>query len=269
MTDPNTQRQYARQVPPQYAQQAPQFGSGPNQPGPYGQPPHYGPPPGQWPPQPPAKRPEGPFGPSFWITGSLLALFLISLTFRGQGEAILVVSGLTALLTALYTIFSRRPSWAGLRTQRIAGWVAVAGLSVFLLGLIAVGAGGSRTAAVPPAAVSAPAPTTSAELEADSAAKLKEREDAVAKREAAATVKEAPAKTIGQGTWTVGTDLEPGTYRTTKAVVGDCSWEITRTGSNGKDFIAYDFFVKGGFPQVALTEGQTFGTDGCGDWAKQ
>lgn len=271
MTDPNTPPQYGQQAPPPYAQHRPQpYGPGPYQPGPgQGQPPHYGPPPGQWPPQPPAKTPRGPFGPSFWITASILVLILLTLTGQGQGEGILVVTGLTALLTALYAIVFRRPSWAGLPTQRVAGWVAIAGLCCALLGTMAFGASGSRSASAQPAPVSAPVPTTSAQLEAEAAAKLKAREDAVAKREAEVAVKETPVKTFGEGTWTVGTDLEPGTYRTTQAVVGDCSWKITRTGSNGKDSIAYDYFVKGGFPQVTLAEGQTFNTDGCGDWAKR
>jgi len=203
-----------------------------------------------------------------------------------RGEAILVVAGLAALVTALYTIFSRRPSWAGLRSQRLAGWVAIAGFSFFLMGLISGGASGSRSASAQPAPVSTPAPTTSVQLEADvaaklkaredavvkseadSAAKLKEREDAVAKREAAAAVKEIPAKTIGEGTWTVGSDVEPGTYKTTQALNASCYWAITRTGSNGGDIIQ-NANVDGGFPMVTLTKGQTFESSRCGDWAKQ
>jgi hypothetical protein len=238
----------------------------------FGQPP-FGPPPGQWQPPQPAPKPKGTFGPSFWIVGSVLTLVLLINALAGQGEGVLVIAGLVALFSALYSLVFKRRSWLGLPHQGIATAIIVAGLACTMLGIIAgvssVGRSNTTQAAPAPTVTVTAAPTANAQPDADAAAKLKAREDAVAKREAAVTAKETPAKTFGQGTWTVGTDLEPGTYRTTKAVVGDCSWKITRTGSNGKDSIAYDYFVKGGFPQVALAEGQTFNTDGCGDWAKQ
>lgn len=114
------------------------------------------------------------------------------------------------------------------------------------------------------------APATSSQLETDAAAKLKAREDAVAKREAAVTTAEQTpaAKRFGQGTWTVGTDIEPGTYKTAEALTCSCYWAITRTGSNGGDIIENDS-VDGGFPMVTLTKGQTFESSRCGDWVKQ
>ncbi|MFF2244282.1 hypothetical protein ACFVTM_08905 [Arthrobacter sp. NPDC058130] len=207
----------------------------------------------------------------------MLALVLLLNALAGQGEGVLVITGLVALFTALYSLVFKRRSWLGLPHQGIATAVLVAGLACAMLGIIAsiASVGRSSTTQAAPAPAPAPTvtvtatPTTNAQADADTAAKLKAREDAVAAREAAVTAKETPANVIGQGTWTVGKDMPPGTYRTTKAVIGDCSWKITRTGSNGKDYIAYDYFVKGGFPQVQLVEGQTFDTDGCGDWAKQ
>jgi hypothetical protein len=80
---------------------------------------------------------------------------------------------------------------------------------------------------------------------------------------------EAAKSTVKEGVWTLGEDIVSGKYRTTKEVIGICSWKTTRTGSNGSDYIAYDYFVKGGFPMVTIVEGQTFDTDGCRDWAKQ
>jgi hypothetical protein len=136
--------------------------------------------------------------------------------------------------------------------------------------------------------VDAAQPATSAELEADAAAELKAREDAVVKseaesaaklvqreeavkaREAAVTgaEKTAAANTITEGIWTIGKDIVPGTYRTAKALTSSCYWSITRTGSNGGDIIENDG-PKGGFPMVVLSEGQTFENNGCGDWKKQ
>lgn len=240
----------------------------------------------QGPPLPPPSRPErkGPFGPSFWIVGSLLVVFILMNAFAGQGEGILVTLGVSAVLTGLYSVIFKRRSWAALGSRRLATVVSLAGVASLLIGSIA----GVADTASDERKMQAAVPATSAQLEAnaaaqlktredavvkseaDSAAKLKAREDAVAAREAAAggLAAKSAAKTFGQGVWTVGKDIEPGDYKTTKAVV-DCTWKITRTGSNGGDYIDYDFSVTGGFPLVSLVEGHTFDSDGCGDWAKQ
>ena len=78
---------------------------------------------------------------------------------------------------------------------------------------------------------------------------LAQREADVKAREDAVTVTEQQVadNTIRQGTWTVGTDIAPGTYRTTEAVSGMCYWEITRSGTNGDDIVANDI-VTGGHP---------------------
>lgn len=100
---------------------------------------------------------------------------------------------------------------------------------------------------------------------------LDEREQAVADREAAVTkAEDRQAETrIHEGTWTVGVDVEPGTYRTTEAVTtGTCYWGIYRTGSNTNDIVDNDI-VTGGYPSVSLREGQDFTTSDCGTWDKQ
>jgi hypothetical protein len=223
--------------------------------------------------------------------GGLLLILVLTNTFTGRGESILVLLGIAALLTGLYSLIFKRRSWASLPGRNAAVAVAVAGAASLLIGGIAAGASASRDSTG-----AAPQGVTSATLEADAAAKLKVREDALAKseadsaaklagreesvkkaedavkaREAAAGAVEAitASSTIKEGTWTVGKDLVPGDYRTTKEVMNGCSWKITRTGSNGSDYIDYDYFVKGGFPMVTLVEGQTFETEGCGSWAKQ
>ncbi|WP_198303438.1 hypothetical protein [Cellulomonas sp. PSBB021] len=75
------------------------------------------------------------------------------------------------------------------------------------------------------------------------------------------------ASQIGIGTWTVGVDVEPGTYRTTEPVASSCYWGIYRTGTNQDDIIQNDI-VNGGHPTVTLSAGQDFESD-CGTWSKQ
>lgn len=99
---------------------------------------------------------------------------------------------------------------------------------------------------------------------------VKAAEDNVKKREEAvgAAEKTKAANTVKEGTWTVGTDIEPGTYRTTSDVTGSCYWGIYRTGSNGADIVDNDI-VTGGRPSVTLSVGQDFKSSRCGSWLKQ
>jgi hypothetical protein len=115
-------------------------------------------------------------------------------------------------------------------------------------------------------------------------AKVQAREDAVAKADAAVKTADAAVKareeavtaaektkaanTIKEGTWTVGVDIEPGTYRVVAEVTSSCYWGIYRTGSNGSDIIDNDI-VSGGRPSVMLSPGQDFETTRCGNWTKQ
>ncbi|WP_306969229.1 hypothetical protein [Arthrobacter oryzae] len=94
-------------------------------------------------------------------------------------------------------------------------------------------------------------------------AAVKAREDAVTGAE-----KAKAARTVGDGTWTVGTDIEPGTYRAAGAVGSTCYWGIYRSGSNGSDIIENDI-PGGGRPVVALSVGQDFNSTRCGKWEKQ
>ena len=98
----------------------------------------------------------------------------------------------------------------------------------------------------------------------EKAAELADREKAVKGAEA-----QVEANRITEGTWTVGVDVQPGTYRTTEAVSSTmCYWGIYRSGSNGSDIIDNDI-VNGGFPTVTLSAGQDFTTRDCGTWDKQ
>lgn len=92
-------------------------------------------------------------------------------------------------------------------------------------------------------------------------------ESAVASSAAAMSQAQAAinANTISEGTWTVGSDVQPGTYRTRAAVGGTCYWEV----DNASGGIVKNDIVTGGFPTVTLSAGQTFVTERCGDWLKQ
>ncbi|MFI7494450.1 hypothetical protein ACH9D2_06990 [Kocuria sp. M4R2S49] len=92
---------------------------------------------------------------------------------------------------------------------------------------------------------------------------VKEREDAVS-----GTEQKKAENTIREGTWTVGVDIAPGTYRSTDDVGSSCYWAILTSGTNGDDIIANDI-PGGGRPTVTLAEGQDFETKRCGTWDLQ
>lgn len=101
-------------------------------------------------------------------------------------------------------------------------------------------------------------------------AAVKTAEAAVKAREEAVTgaEKAKAANTVSDGTWTVGSDIEPGTYRAAAAVGSTCYWGIYRSGSNGDDIIENDI-PGGGRPVVTLSQGQDFNSTRCGKWEKQ
>ncbi|HWS57534.1 MAG TPA: hypothetical protein VN257_03275 [Actinotalea sp.] len=107
-----------------------------------------------------------------------------------------------------------------------------------------------------------------AELD-ERSADLDTRQADVEARETAVTATEdaIAASQIEIGTWTVGVDVQPGTYRTAEAVTSTCYWGIYRSGSNKDDIVDNDI-VTGGFPTVTLAEGQDF-ENGCGVFVKQ
>ena len=107
--------------------------------------------------------------------------------------------------------------------------------------------------------------------------KVGEREEAAAKAEAdvqkresavTAAEKQKAADTISDGTWTVGTNVSPGTYTTAADVGSSCYWGIYRSGSNGDDILQNDI-PGGGRPTVTLADGQDFKSSRCGKWEKQ
>lgn len=77
----------------------------------------------------------------------------------------------------------------------------------------------------------------------------------------------SPAATFGDGMWIVGTDIQPGTYRSTPAD-GACIWRRL-SGFSGEpgDTIALGSSV--GAPQVVTISDTDAGFDssGCGAWS--
>lgn len=102
------------------------------------------------------------------------------------------------------------------------------------------------------------------------AAELDQREQQLVTREQAVTAVEQQiaANSIGNGIWTVGVDVEPGTYRVSEPLTGYCYWAIYRSGTSGSDIIENDG-PTGGFPTVQLSAGQDFENGGCGTFVKQ
>ncbi|MBP2412273.1 hypothetical protein JOF48_001072 [Arthrobacter stackebrandtii] len=100
--------------------------------------------------------------------------------------------------------------------------------------------------------------------------KVAEAEAAVKKREEAVAGAEAvkAKNTFGDGTRTVGRDIEPGSYIPTADVGSSCYWAILTTGTNGSDIVDNDL-PGGGRPSVTLSEGQDFKSSRCGSWTKQ
>jgi hypothetical protein len=74
----------------------------------------------------------------------------------------------------------------------------------------------------------------------------------------------AKKASISDGTWQVGADIDPGTYRATSEVPSDCYWEV-----RSNDNIVKNDIPGGGFPQTTVSAGQQLKLNSCGTWAKQ
>lgn len=82
-------------------------------------------------------------------------------------------------------------------------------------------------------------------------------------------VKKASAPTIGEGTWEVGVDVQPGKYKTAGAndsISGLCYWDVRKNNEEG-DFVSQGVIDSKLEPgRVTLVKGQFFKTSGCQDW---
>lgn len=112
---------------------------------------------------------------STWVAGGIALLVLIVGAASGGFGGLLMMSGLVGLVTALYSLVTRRKSWAQIATRRIAAIVAAACL-VATLGGGAVYAA-THDSVEPTASVTesatesaSPSPSSDADTKADSVA---------------------------------------------------------------------------------------------------
>lgn len=76
-----------------------------------------------------------------------------------------------------------------------------------------------------------------------------------------------PLTTFGNGTWRVGIDIEPGTYRSTGNA--DCYWvRLSGFGGSGEEIIANGLETGPAVVTIQPTDAG-FKTERCGDWLKQ
>lgn len=73
--------------------------------------------------------------------------------------------------------------------------------------------------------------------------------------------------TMGDGTWVVGEDIPAGTYKLNQNADDLCVWMVTKSGSNGTDYVAGNV-TEGGRPSVTLKKGHDFQSTSCGTWTK-
>ena len=75
-----------------------------------------------------------------------------------------------------------------------------------------------------------------------------------------------PNDKIADGTWRVGTDIQPGLYRTVPE--GFCYWErLSGLDGTFDSIIANDSMGGPGYVEIMETD-VAFATDGCGTWSK-
>lgn len=158
------------------------------------------------------------------------------------------------------------PAHQNLQPARRRRWPHVVGYAATaLIGIGIGGAGGSnqgvQTVAGPSASTVTATSTTTVTASAATPSKVAAPTSAAPKVTAVTT--------ITDGTWTVGDDIPPGTYKVSVPIAADqtCYWAITKTGSNGEGIVANDFGGKGR-PRVTLKRGQDFETNDCGVWQK-
>jgi hypothetical protein len=105
---------------------------------------------------------------------------------------------------------------------------------------------------------------------ADRLAKVQSDSKALADQRAAFDAERARVQQneIGEGTYQVGVDMVPGTYRTVVPADSlNCYWQIT-SDANGDD-IQSNNNVSAGAPAIVSVGGGFFENEGCGTWTLQ
>jgi hypothetical protein len=87
-----------------------------------------------------------------------------------------------------------------------------------------------------------------------------------AKGKDAAEVSEKKAAFAGDGDFQVGTDIKPGTYRTTGNTDGMCYWERAKDSSGEMDSLLANDNVTGTSYVTVKASDKLFSSSGCEDW---
>ncbi|MFE2535048.1 hypothetical protein [Streptomyces sp. NPDC059371] len=82
-----------------------------------------------------------------------------------------------------------------------------------------------------------------------------------------ANAEEKPAF-AGNGTFRVGPDIKPGTYRTAGNTGGSCHWERAKDAGHGLGSLIAKGDVTGTAVVTIGAKDTYFKTSGCGDWKK-
>jgi hypothetical protein len=136
--------------------------------------------------------------------------------------------------------------------------------------LLGIGIGGAANAPAPTAAPNTPAPVTvtgPTEIVPGGTVTV-----TAPGRTVTVAPKAAPAPAIPDviedGLWEVGVDIQIGRYKVIEPVdpAAFCYWQISPVGK--PDTIIDNGVVSGGRPIVTIKKGQTFETNGCGNWKK-
>ncbi|MFI5686033.1 hypothetical protein [Streptomyces sp. NPDC051636] len=83
-----------------------------------------------------------------------------------------------------------------------------------------------------------------------------------------ATGSPAPTMAGNGGMFKVGTDIAPGTYKSTGNADDSCYWERTKDAEHGLDSIIANNNVTGTAVVTIRSTDAYFKTNGCGDWKK-
>lgn len=145
------------------------------------------------------------------------------------------------------------------------------GATTLLLG-VALGVASAPTSASaskPEATVTKPAPTVTKTTH--STAKPTVTKTKTQKVRVTKTIRREPkakAKIPGDGTFKVGDDIKPGTYRGKPAFGGTCYWARMSDASGTLDAVIANDNISG--PSiVTINSGEYFKTRGCDTWKKQ
>lgn len=144
------------------------------------------------------------------------------------------------------------------------GGVLVVGL---VLG-VAMGGSGSSDAAS-----ATPAPTVTVHDTVTVTAKAKPAPTVTVTKTVKPKAKAKPAVVTvpGDGTYLVGTDIKPGTYKTSgpaDSVIPNCYWERSSSTSGNMDGILANDNLSGAGVVTVLPSDKVFKTTGCNDWTK-